>query len=386
MFNNLRELILSMPTETACREYLAQQRWPDGKIVCPYCQHPKCYVIDKGERYKCANNQCYKRFRITVGTIMEASNVPLVKWFTAIYLVTAHKKGISSHQLGKDLGTTQRTAWFMLHRIREMLKQKDSVKLNNVVEVDEVYIGGKVPNMSKTKRKKLRDTGNTYNTKSMVMGLLERNGQLKLVPVHVSNNVGIMQQTIKDNVSTDAMLITDTHAAYRKLKDEYKKHELVNHAAHEYVREGGIHTNSIEGAFSLLKRSIIGIYHQVTPKHLSRYCDETAYRYNLRNMTDAQRFTISLSNVEGRLTYKQLINAPIPVKQPSAIRIKQGIPEQLQPKIKGRPVYQVFDGEAIARFDSILEASQLTGIPKDKISKVLRGKQTTTGGYQWAYA
>ena len=155
MFNNLRELILSMPTEKACVDYLAKQRWTDGKAICPYCGHGKCYSIEDGLRYKCANNKCYKRFKINVGTIFEASNIPLTKWFTAIYLVTAHKKGISSYQLGKDIGVTQKSAWFMLHRVREVMRSKVSDKLNNVVEVDEVYIGGKVPNMSKSKRKKL---------------------------------------------------------------------------------------------------------------------------------------------------------------------------------------------------------------------------------------
>lgn len=382
MFNNLRELILSMPTEKDCRDYLAKQRWPDGKVVCPYCQHPKCYVIDKGERYKCANNQCYKRFRITVGTIMEASNVPLVKWFTAIYLVTAHKKGISSHQLGKDLGTTQRTAWFMLHRIREMLRQKNGVKLNNVVEVDEVYIGGKVPNMSKSKRKKLREEGNTYNTKTMVMGMIERGGELRLMPI--TPNALEMQRTIRHNIDKSADLISDHHNAYVHLNKEYSSHEIVNHAAQEYVREGGIHTNSIEGAFSLLKRSIIGIYHQVTPKHLARYCDETMYRYNLRKMTDAQRFALSIANIEGRLTYKELINTPVPErpKKPEYGSTDTG----LNAKIKGRPVYQLFDGEVVGHFKSIKEAAEMTGVRKQSISKVLRGELITTKGYQWIYA
>lgn len=378
MFNNLRELILSMPTEKDCREYLAKQRWADGNIVCPYCGNPKCYVIDKGERYKCANNQCYKRFRITVGTIMEASNVPLVKWFTAIYLVTAHKKGISSHQLGKDIGTTQRTAWFMLHRIREMIRQKQPVKLNNVVELDEVYIGGKVPNMSKSKRKKLRETGNTYNTKTMVMGMIERGGELKLMPI--TPNAIEMQRTIRQNIEKSADLISDHHNAYVHLSKEYSSHEVVNHSAQEYVREGNIHTNSIEGAFSMLKRSIIGIYHQVTPKHLARYCDETMHRYNLRNMTDAQRFDLSIANIEGRLTYKELINSPIPERPTKNPLTDKGVSG------KKRAVYQLFDGEIVNRFDSIKQAGEMTGIKKENISRVLWGKRVTTGGYQWIYA
>ncbi len=380
MFNNLRELILSMPTEQACKDYLFKQRWADGNIVCPYCSHPKCYVIDKGERYKCADSKCYKRFRITVGTIMEASNIPLVKWFTALYLVTAHKKGISSYQLGKDISVTQRTAWFMLHRIREAMRIKTNDKLTNVTEIDEVYIGGKVPNMSKSKRKKLRDEQNTYNTKTMVMGMLERDGQLKLMPVHP--NYLEMQKTIRQNVDTNADLITDNSSSYINLKKEYASHEVVNHSAKEYVREGDIHTNSIEGAFSLLKRSIIGIYHQVTPKHLARYCDETAYRYNLRKMTDAQRFAISLTNIEGRLTYKELVNTPVPKRAANNPLNNDKVGVQG----RKRPIYQLFDGEIVGSFDSLKQAEELTGVKKERISRVLCGKRVTSGGYQWVYA
>ncbi len=381
MFNNLRELILSMPTEKACREYLAKQRWVDGKASCPYCGHGKCYSIEDGERYKCANNKCYKRFKITVGTIFEASNIPLSKWFTAIYLVTAHKKGISSYQLGKDIGVTQKTAWFILHRVREVMRFKGNEKLSNVTEIDEVYIGGKVPNMSKTKRAKLRVEQNTYNTKTMVMGMLERNGQLKLMPV--TNSSLEMLKAIRQNVDTTANLMTDHNAAYTNLNNEYASHEVVNHSAKEYVRAGNIHTNSIEGAFSLLKRSIIGIYHQVTPKHLSRYCDETSYRYNLREMTDPHRFDLSLRNIQGRLTYKDLVSAPIPLKSTNNPLADNGI---VGKQGKKRPIYQLFDGEIVGKFDSIKQAEELTGIKKERISRVLCRKRVTSGGYQWVYA
>ena len=224
MFTNLRELILSMPDEKTCRDYIAKQRWQDGQAVCPYCGHNKTYVIEGGKRYKCGAKTCYKKFSITVGTIFEASNIPLVKWLTAVYLITAHKKGISSYQLAKDIGTSQKTSWFMLHRIREMLRIKENVKLDNVVEIDEVYIGGKVPNMSKSKRKKLRDEGNTYNTKSMVMGLLESGGALKLIPVHTSNNLQLMQGVLRENVSNQAQLITDSHAGYNGFNKTFASH------------------------------------------------------------------------------------------------------------------------------------------------------------------
>lgn len=378
MFTNLIELIKSMPDEQRCRKYVAEQRWGKDRVVCPYCNNERAYVIEGGKRYKCASRTCYKKFSVTVGTIMEDSNIPLLKWLTAIYLVSAHKKGISSYQLSKDIGITQKHSWFMLHRIREMFRMKVNTKLENVVEVDEVYIGGKVPNMSKSKRKKLREEGNTYNTKTMVMGLLERGGELKLIPV--TQNAIEMQRTIRQNVNKSAGIISDHNGAYSGLKNEYASHEIVNHSVQEYVREGNIHTNSIEGAFSLLKRSIIGIYHQVTPKHLSRYCDETMYRYNLRQMTDANRFALSIANIEGRLTYKELVSTPVP-ERPTYNPITE-----IGTQGKKRPIYQLFDGEIVGRFDSIAQAVELTGHKQYAISKVLRGLRNTAGGYQWVYA
>ena len=144
----------------------------------------------------------------------------------------------------------------------------------------------------------------------MVIGMLERGGDLKLIAMGKDNGVNVIQPLVRENVDTDGVLITDGHFAYTGLVHEYAGHEVVNHKAEEYVRDKVIHTNSIEGAFSLLKRSIIGIYHQVTPKHLSRYCDETMFRYNSRKLKDADRFTISLQRVEGRLTYKSLVLKP----------------------------------------------------------------------------
>lgn len=381
MFNNLRELILSMPTEESCREYLAKQRWENGQAECPYCGHKKCYPIENGLRYKCANNKCYKRFRITVGTIMEASNIPLVKWFTAIYLVTAHKKGISSYQLGKDLGIAQKNSWFMLHRIREALNPKENIKLDNIVEVDEVYIGGKVGNMSKSKRKQLREEGNTYNTKTMVMGMLERGGNLKLIPIGHSSNMAAINPTVIENVDTDAVLITDSLISYKQLAPTYAGHEVVNHKENEYVRDKVIHTNSIEGAFSLLKRSIYGIYHQVTPKHLNRYCAETMFRYNLRGVNDAARFTYTLSQVNGRLTWKQLVKKE---EQPVT-----AIQEVERPKVQyiGQKIaiVQLQFGKPVAEYTSIKEAAEALNINEASIRKVLTGIMHTTHGYQFKY-
>ncbi len=383
MFNNLRELILSMPTEETCREYLVQQRW-NGKPVCPYCGYGRAYSIEKGKRYKCASKDCYKKFSATVGTIFEASNVPLVKWFTAIYLIGNHKKGISSYQLARDIGVSQTTGWFMLHRIREMMRPKDNVKLDNIVEVDETWIGGIVGNMSKSKRARLRtETGGTIQNKTMVVGLLERSGNLKLVAMGKEAGQHILQPLVKDNVGKDAVIMTDSSTGYDGLNKTFAGHEVVNHTNQEYVRDGGIHTNSIEGAFSLLKRSIVGIYHQVTPKHLSRYCDETMYRYNTRKINDAARFTLSLQQVEGRLTYKTLINTPLytpqgfPLSKPNYVIVAGR---------KTTPVYQLKDGVIVAQFPTITKAAQITGIKKRAILGVLKGRKKTTGGFVFVYA
>lgn len=368
-----------MPTEEICREYLVQQRW-NGKPLCPYCGSGKVYRIENGKRFKCGNSECYKKYSVTVGTVFEASNVPLVKWFTAIYLIGNHKKGISSHQLAKDISVTQTTAWFMLHRIREMMRPKDNIKLDNIVEIDETFVGGIVGNMSKTRRAKLRtEKGGTIQNKTMVVGMIERSGNLKLIAMGKETGSGILQPLVRKNVDTDAVLITDCSFNYEGLNKEYAGHEVIKHKEDEYVRDGVIHTNSIEGVFSLLKRSIIGIYHSVTPKHLSRYCDETMYRYNTRKIKDAQRFSLSLQRLDGRLKYKDLIHNPdtIEAQYGSQIVGKSG---------SKRPVYQIENGQIIATYDSLTSAQNATGINKSGISAALRGIKPSAGGYKWKYA
>lgn len=380
MIKNLQDLMVKFKDETVCREFLVKQRWPDGNVKCQYCGHDKCYRIENGNRFKCANNKCYKRFRVTVGTIFEASNIPLNKWFPAMYLILSHKKGISSCQLARDLGVTQKTAWFMLHRIREQLKANNSPMLSGTVEVDETFVGGIVGNMNKTRRAKLRtENGGTTPNKTMVVGLLERTGNLKLVALGKETGRHILQPLVRNNVNNDAFLITDNSSNYDGLGKEYKEHEVVNHSKDEYVRNGVIHTNSIEGAFSLLKRSIIGIYHSVTPKHLSRYCDETAFRYNTRKITDPTRFDLSLTMVEGRLKYKDLIQET-PVVESN--QFGEQIVGQQGAK---RAIYQVKEGVIINQFSSLKDAEAKTGIKWQGISKVVRGKRATAGGYVWKY-
>ncbi|MEI9955143.1 MAG: IS1595 family transposase [Ferruginibacter sp.] len=238
MFKNLRELITSMPDETTCRTYLIKERW-NGVILCPYCSCERVTVIENGKRFKCNHKDCRKNFSVTVGTIMEASKIPLTKWLTAIYITTAHKRGISSYQLGRDLGLSQKSAWFMLHRIREMLRMKEDVVLgiNNPVEADETFIGGKYANMHNSKRKKF-DSNDYFANKTTVLGMIEREGNL--VAKVMVNNATSIPKTIAETVKKEATLITDSSNLYNNISHSYNYH-AVNHTIQEYVRDN-VHT------------------------------------------------------------------------------------------------------------------------------------------------
>jgi len=373
MFNNLRELITSMPDENTCKAYLAKQRW-NGNTVCPYCGHLKCYTIEGGRRYKCADKACFKRFTVTVGTIFEASNVPLNKWFPAIYLITAHKKGISSYQLGKDIGVTQKTAWFMLHRIREVLRVKTTViiGLSNPVEADETFVGGSITNKHNAVRKDYATNPEKYN-KTIVLGMIERDGQL-ITKVIESREANEMVTTVTDNVDGKATVFTDTTNLYDKLGTSYT-HQSVNHSIHEYVR-GNVHTNTIEGAFSHFKRMIYGIYHQISPKHTQRYCDEFTSRYNSRKLKDADRFVTTFSSIHCRLKYKVLVAAKTPI-----------VPVSLDNTTNNnKGIYQIQDGEIIGHYASFAKAAKATSIDKKSIRVTCKGVRKSAGGFNWCYA
>ena len=302
-FTNLQEAFDYFNDETECRRILEMQRWKDGKPVCPHCGNEKHYKLLDGKTYKCANKDCYKKFTATIGTIFENTNIKLSTWFKAIYLATSHKKGISSLQLGIDLGVTQKTAWFILHRIREMLKDKAPEMLGNVIEVDETYIGGKEKNKHKSKKSK-GTQGRSTESKVPILGILERNGKVYSVPVK-DTSAKTIQPIITERVKENSQVNTDEWLGYKGLEKKFE-HKVIQHGKGEYVI-GLIHTNTIEGFWSLFKRGIYGIYHQVSPKHLHRYCDEFSYRYNLRHTKDNHRFIQSLSQCQIRLKYKDLI-------------------------------------------------------------------------------
>lgn len=299
-FKNLLEVTQYFSDEKTCREYLAQSRW-NGNPICPYCGHTKVYVIEGGKRYKCANKDCFKKFSVTVGTIFEDTNLPLQKWFIAMYLACNHKKGISSLQLSRDLDITQKTAWFVLHRIREMLKDNAPELLENMVEVDETFIGGLDANKHKSKK---ANKGRGPVSKTPVVGLLERGNKVRAEKMLAANKAVLIPK-VQQYVKPGTLVITDNSKAYVNLRTEYI-HEVVSHSTGEYAR-GMIHTNTLEGYWSLLKRGIIGIYHCVSVKHLNRYCDEFSYRYNHRKDGQNLSVTNALLQAEGRrLKYFEL--------------------------------------------------------------------------------
>jgi len=322
MFNNLRELIASMPDEKACRDYMIKQRW-NGNIVCPYCGFSKVYVIEGGKRFKCGDRyNCAKKFSVQTKTFFEASNLPLTKWLPAIYFITANKKGISSYQLAKHIGTSQKSAWFMLHRIRESLKDNSNEQLgkNDFVEADMTFVGGKIQNLSNKKRKEVAEHRNNNFNKTTVLGITERNGNSVLIALPKTYG-NYIDATIKQKVEFAAKVVTDEGPEFLRLTDNFH-HTTVNHGKNEFARLQ-FHTNSIEGVFSHFKRMVIGTYHQLSRKHLQAYCNEFAYRFNTRNIKDSSRFELTLKNIECRLTYKQLVYGED--KKESSTEIKRDI-------------------------------------------------------------
>lgn len=311
-FKSLIELNDYFKEEKTCHEFLANQIWEGGKPVCPFCESKKVYTTKSRStkpskkdipEYRCASKECGKKFSVTKGTIFESSKVPLRTWFAAIYLITTHKKGISSHQLATDLQVTQKTAWFLLHRVREMYKESAPELLKNVVEIDETFIGGKYKNKHADKKK---PGAQGHIDKTVVFGALQRHGCVKAFVVPDRSNKTILNAMVA-NVQKGSLMVSDEY--YHP--DAFTPHNYnlvtMEHKVGEYVR-GAFHTNTIEGFWSILKRGIYGIYHQVSPKHLQRYCDEFSYRYNTRKDKANERFTYTLKNAGNyRLRYQDLI-------------------------------------------------------------------------------
>tara|TARA_R110002110_G_scaffold45692_8_gene139013 strand:+ start:1968 stop:2948 length:981 start_codon:yes stop_codon:yes gene_type:complete len=304
--------------EDKAREFLEKNRWPDG-VYCPHCGEAEKVTSVQAKAkeakaktrkglYQC--NSCRQQFTVTVGTVFERSHVPLNKWLLATFLLTSSKKGMSAHQLMRTLGLgSYRTAWFMAHRIREAMKDEAGGLLGGnggIVEADETYFGAKF-NKPKTRKDgaphKQRNGG--IGGKRAVVSLVERGGRVRSFHVK-SADAETVRGIVRNNVDNDTHLRTDESALYKSFKGRFVSHETVKHSAGQYVRAGNIHTNTIEGYFSIFKRGMTGIYQHCGEQHLQRYLAEFDFRYSNRAVSDTERTALALKGIEGkRLTYRR---------------------------------------------------------------------------------
>jgi len=308
----LQEAIVYFSDPDRAFEYACKLRWPDGKVVCPRCGSGKHYPIKSGTRRLWLCRGCNKQFTLKVNSIFEDSPLGLDKWMIAFWMLVNCKNGVSSMEIHRALGITQKSAWFMLQRLRLALQDKSFVKLGgpgSEVEVDETFIGGKARNMHKDKRMKMKDRSAENWGKAIVMGMLERDGKVRAMVVP-DRRKPALRDAIFDNIDAGTDLYTDEHPAYLAVDADYV-HKIINHLQH-YV-DGTVHTNGIENFWSLLKRESHGTYISVEPFHLFRYVNEQAFRFNTRKdengakISDATRFAEAMSRVNGhRLAYSQL--------------------------------------------------------------------------------
>jgi transposase-like protein len=300
--DTLRDAIIWFADFDHCRQFMMELRWSDGVVKCPQCGSEKVTWLAKQRVWKCYTGHLRPTFSLKTGTIFEDSPIPLEKWLTAAWLIISCKNGISSYEIHRGLGVTQKTAWFMLHRIRLAMQEGGFNKLGGEVEIDETFIGGKARNMHKTKRERVI-TGTGGKDKTVVLGMVERDGNVRAMVVD-NRCKSELQKQVREHVEAGAAIFTDELKSYDGLEDDYQ-HTVINHAV-EYVN-GNVHTNTMENFWSLLKRGLHGTYISVEPFHLFRYIDEQAFRYNNRQSTDAERFVGVMKQIVGRrVTYKQL--------------------------------------------------------------------------------
>jgi transposase-like protein len=302
--------------EKTCYELLEKQRW-NGVPVCPHCATAKApyKVKARGKftdipSYRCSERACGLPFTVRTNSIYEGSKVELRKWFQALYELNISKKGISSYELAARIGVSQKTAWFINHRLRAMLTETNPELLTGTIEVDETFVGGKEKNKHVSKRVKRSEISRTLDEKivtpkTMVLGILQRNGKVRNIVVP-DRTTATLISTMKANVETNSRIVSDSLNSYVNLSKDFT-HDACKHTPGDYRTYGDVHTNNIEGYWSILKRGIIGTFHFVSPKHLQRYCDEFAHRYNTRTATTQEKFLEAVKNAHGnRLTYKKL--------------------------------------------------------------------------------
>lgn len=305
-FNSLPDLFKAFPDDATALRHFESIHWRDGAF-CPYCKGKRVMHFKDGKTHKCSD--CRKRFSIRTGTIFEETKLGMHIWFGAIWLLLNRPKGIASTQLATDLAITQKSAWFVLHRLRYASRTRSfSRPLAGKVEADETYVGGKRANMHKARQEKIGVGG---DGKTIVMGVMQRaddDNPAEVRAAKIRNTaVATIQGVVRENVALGARVMTDAAYAYRGLNGDYI-HEYVNHARGEYAR-GDVHSNSIEGFWSLFKRQYHGTHHYMSPKHLDRYLDEACYRWNRRDTHKSERVDDLLERVAGlRLTYNELID------------------------------------------------------------------------------
>jgi len=296
-------------SEEECREYLERQRWPDG-ARCPKCGAAEPWKITRKTAtkntvrslYRC--RACKRQFTATVGTIFEDSKIPLNKWFAAIYLMCASKKGISAHQLHRQLGVTYKSAWFMCQRVRYAMSDRNPTLLTGVIEADETYVGGRGTRGHRRERGKLTMSQRikaAWDKKTPVLGILERSGRVRTIVMSPITKK-TTQRVLASNIELEkSCLITDESPLYHGI-NQHLPHGRVQHDR-EYVSEGGIHTQGIENYWSLLKRGLYGVFHHVSVDHLPHYLDEFEFRFNRRKICDAERFASLMGQTRGRLRW-----------------------------------------------------------------------------------
>ncbi len=294
-----------------CRQFMLSLRWPDGKVICPTCGSDKVAYLEKSRLYYCNTKHPRQKFSLKIGTILEDSPIGLNKWFPAMWLLANRKNGISSYELARDLGVTQKSAWFMLHRIRLAMKHGSIEKMggSGPIEIDETYVGPNTRKMHASRRLKLQSAG-YGKSKTTVFGMLDRDSRQVRCKVIPNVKRETLQNEILEQIERGTKIYTDNWPAYDSLTKEQYIHETVTHIQ-EYVR-GEVHTQGIENFWSLLKRGLRGTYVAVEPFHLDRYVDEQVFRFNNRAtkdnpLDDTDRFMLAVSQIAGkRLTYAEL--------------------------------------------------------------------------------